>query len=60
MEMGIRLRDWREVINEDLPQIEITDSTVKRAKEYGLAVRKFYDPADYEARRQRVLSRPLP
>jgi len=55
-----RLRDWREVIDLDFPKVEVTARTVARAVEYKGQVRKPYEPAEYEARRQRILSQELP
>lgn len=55
-----RLKDWREVIDTDFPRVEVTARTVARAKEYRGQVRKPYEPAEYEARRQRILSQELP
>ncbi|MDD5193652.1 MAG: hypothetical protein PHF67_03630 [Candidatus Nanoarchaeia archaeon] len=65
--MGIK--DWREVIKMDLPDIgPVTYETVRRiqynARMYGGGTRaltgRIWTDEDFEARRQRVLSTPLP
>jgi len=55
-----RLKDLREVINADWPEVKVTRRTVQRAVEYQGQVRKPYSPAEYEAKRARVLNTPLP
>jgi hypothetical protein len=63
------LKDWREVIDLDFPDVEITEETKRTMVEAGrrylindvrLATGRFYTTAEYEARRERVLSTPLP
>jgi hypothetical protein len=49
-----------EVMNRDLPPVEVTDSTVQRCKEYGLSVRKPMKIDEYEKRAQKSLGTPLP
>jgi len=67
-----RLKDWREVINQDFPSVgPITDKTVRVIQEcassgrYGRysareAMGKIWTDRDYEERRRRVLATPLP
>ncbi len=64
-----KLKDWREVIDLDFPPIEVTEATRQKMIEYAkrhsvgdvrLATGRFYTTAEYEARRERVLSTPLP
>lgn len=67
----LRLKDWREVIFEDFPEIRITDrtrTTMRRAAESArylinnvrIATGRFYTDSEYEARRSRILNTPLP
>jgi hypothetical protein len=65
----MRLKDWREVILEDFPDLgPITyggvESIQHNARLYGGSFReltgRIWTDAEYEARRARVLSRPLP
>ena len=64
-----RLKDWRDVINVDFPKVEVTEETIRnsvRMAERGyrtdmrVATGRVYTDAEYEARRQRVLSQELP
>lgn len=67
----LRLKDWREVISEDWPKIEITKQTVLNMREavlsgrylfsdMRLATGRFYTDSEYETRRAKVLAAPLP
>lgn len=66
-----RLKDWREVINTDFPKTEITERTkyvMRRVTSSGrylinnmrLATGRVYTDLEYEARRAKILSTPLP
>ena len=64
-----RLKDWREVINEDFPRIEVTEETIRNSvrmaqrgyrTDVRVAMGRVYTDKEYEARRQRVLSTELP
>lgn len=50
----------QEVFDADIPRYRITEETRTSVKERGGLVRKSYDPTEYEARRQRILSQKLP
>lgn len=66
------LRDWRKLIRVDYPeQGESTERTIRKGVEYSQSARyssssmrqaagRVWDNRAYEARRQRVLSTPLP
>jgi len=67
----LKLKDWREVIFEDFPDMKITEQTrdvMRRAAQSGrylindmrLATGRFYTDSEYEARRAKILSTPLP
>ena len=56
----LRLKDWREVINTDFPEQEVTKETITRAKDYQGQVRKPYSQREYEDWREKVLNTPLP
>ena len=54
------LKGCEEVIDEDFPDLKISDRTVQRAREYQGQVRKPYELQEYESWRKRVLNEPLP
>ena len=65
----MRLRDWREVIFEDWPAVRVTKGAIENAvgcarryftADARLAMGRVYTDAEYEARRLRILSKPLP
>jgi hypothetical protein len=64
-----RLKDWREVIGLDFPEVEITDATVQNAVQMSqrgyrtdmrIATGRVWTDKDYETRRAKILSTPLP
>lgn len=67
----LKLKNWNEVINEDWPDMKITEQTrdvMRRAAQSGrylindvrLAIGRFYTDSEYEARRAKILSTQLP
>jgi len=64
-----RLKDWKEVIYEDFPRLEITEEVIRNSvqmsqrgyrTDFRIATGRVWTDKDYEARRMRVLSTPLP
>jgi len=63
-----KLKDWRDVINEDFPKMEITQETVENVRMtqrgYRVSARvatgRVYTSAEYEAKRAKILATPLP
>ncbi|MEI7718553.1 MAG: hypothetical protein WCI72_01695 [archaeon] len=66
-----RLEEWNEVIFKDWPAIRITERTkevMQYLSHYGrylvdntrIAMGRIYTGSEYEARRQKILSTPLP
>ncbi len=67
--VSLRLKDWREVINEDFSLVRVTQDTVRRCVVFAqrgyssdarVAMGRIYTDAEYESRRERVLNTPLP
>lgn len=65
----MKLRNWREVIDIDLPEVKITEETRQEVLHAPYEIRgdvrlvtgRFYTEAEFEAYRQKVLlSTPLP
>ena len=67
----LKLKDWREVIFEDFPDMKITEQTrdaMRRAaqsdryliNDIRLATGRFYTNLEYETQRAKILSTPLP
>ena len=64
-----KLRNWKEVIDLDFPSARVTEATRQLAMKYArrhsvsdtrLAMGRFYTDSEWEARREKVLSTPLP
>lgn len=64
-----KLKKWKEVVHLDFPPLRVTEklreNMIKYARRHSvgdarLAMGRFYTDAEYEARRKRILSTPLP
>jgi hypothetical protein len=65
----MRLKNWKEIINTDWPELKITERTREMAPVYAqryltgnvrFATGRFYTDEEFEKYRQRVLSTPFP